>query len=217
MLRFLDQEQDDNSDQVAGLNLGGLYQKADKAMGGWLPGGGTGNPLSKPVRQVIQAATKPPVAELKKPPVPYQRIPGATNDSPALKPDGSLTKEGKEVLRQLGSTATTTNKLSETNPLAQIGATMGYPNAAHANPFKNQIYLPDGLNDLTTFAHEVGHLNQNQRKGNRPPLEGVLGQALSAPAAAIKKATGGELSPFSQLLAPLRILGGGITAYSDAH
>lgn len=64
MLRLIDQKPGDNysSDQVAGLNLRGLYQKADKALGGWLPGGGTGNPLSKPVRQATQKATNAPRA-----------------------------------------------------------------------------------------------------------------------------------------------------------
>lgn len=55
MLRFIDQEDDNYTpDQVAGLDLGGLYQKADKALGGWLPGGGTANPLSKPVRETAK-------------------------------------------------------------------------------------------------------------------------------------------------------------------
>lgn len=61
MLRFIDQPDDNYSaDQVAGLNLGGLYQQADKALGGWLPGGGTANPLSKPVRQATQAVQRAP-------------------------------------------------------------------------------------------------------------------------------------------------------------
>ena len=56
MLRFIDLEDEGYSpDQVAGLNLRGLYQQADKALGGWLPGGGTGNPLSNPVRQAAEA------------------------------------------------------------------------------------------------------------------------------------------------------------------
>jgi len=61
MLRFIDQEDDDYSaDQVARLNLGGLYQQADKALGGWLPGGGVANPLSKPIRQATQAIQEAP-------------------------------------------------------------------------------------------------------------------------------------------------------------
>lgn len=219
-LRLIDQEQDDNysSDQVAGLDLGGLYQQADKALGGWLPGGGTGNVLSKPVRQLINAASTAPVAKLKPLAQPYQRIPSARPESPALTPQGNLTKEGKEVLRQLGINASVTNKLSETNPVAQIGAEFGYLGAAHANPFKNQIYIPNSnLNTLAVLTHEAGHLDQKQRSGKRPPLEGIFGQALNVPATAVKEATGGELSPFAQLLAPLRILGGGLTAYSDAH
>lgn len=61
MLRFIDQEDDnDSADQVAGLNLGGLYQQADKALGGWLPGGGVANPLSKPIRQATQAIQEAP-------------------------------------------------------------------------------------------------------------------------------------------------------------
>lgn len=204
--------------QVAGLDSRGLYQKADKALGGWLPGGGTGNALSKPTRQLVNAVTNPPVAKLKQLDKPYQRIPNARADSPALTPQGSLTKEGKEVLRQLGIQPRVTNKLSETNALAQIGFELGYINAAHANPFENEIYIPNSsLNTLAVLAHEAGHLDTKQRSGNRPPLEGVLGQALDVPAAAVKGITGGELSPFAQLLAPLRILGGGITAYSDAH
>lgn len=67
MLRFVDQEQDDNfsADQVAGLDLRGLYQKADKAMGGWLPGGGTGNPLSGPARQAASSVKKAPLTAAK--------------------------------------------------------------------------------------------------------------------------------------------------------
>jgi len=61
MLRFIDLEDEGYSpDQVAGLNLRGLYQQADKALGGWLPGGGTGNPLSNPVRQATQAIKNAP-------------------------------------------------------------------------------------------------------------------------------------------------------------
>lgn len=221
MLRFIDQPDDNYSaDQVAGLNLRGLYQQADKALGGWLPGGGTANPLSKPARQLIETVTKPPIAELNPPEKPYTRLQNtkATPQSPALTPQGQLTPEAKQVLGQLGITANVTNKLSETNPLAQIGAELGYLNAAHANPFKNQIYIPNSnLNTLTTLAHEAGHLDRVRRKGGRPPLEGVFGQAINMPAAAVKQGTGGELSPFAQLLAPLRILGGGLTAYSDAH
>ena len=218
-LVFIDREEDNySSDQVAGLDLKGLYQKADQALGGWLPGGGTGNPLSKPVRQLINTASTAPVAKLKPLAQPYQRIPNAEPDSPALTPQGNLTKEGKEVLKQLGINASVTNRLSETNPVAQVGFELGYINAAHANPFKNQIYIPNSsLNTLAVLAHEAGHLDQEQRSGKRPPLEGVFGQALNVPATAVKEATGGELSPFAQLLAPLRILGGGLTAYSDAH
>jgi hypothetical protein len=219
MLRYIDQEDDNySSDQVAGLDLRGLYQKADKALGGWLPGGGTGNPLSKPVQQAVKAVTTPPVAELKPLNKPYARIPGAKPEDPALTPEGALTKGGKEVLKQLGINPSVTSKLAETNPIAQLGAEMGYLGAAHANPFKNQIYIPNSnLNTLAVLAHEAGHLDQKQRSGKRPPLEGVFGQALNVPATAVKEATGGELSPFAQLLAPLRILGGGLTAYSDAH
>lgn len=42
-----------------------LYQRADKALGGWLPGGGTGNPLSKPVRQIASVVDKAPVIAAK--------------------------------------------------------------------------------------------------------------------------------------------------------
>ena len=221
MLRFIDQPDDNYSaDQVAGLNLRGLYQQADKALGGWLPGGGTANPLSKPVRQAVEKVTQAPIAELKPPKKPYTRIENtkATPRSPAMTPEGQLTPEAKQILGQLGITANVTNNLSKTNPLAQVGAEMGYLNAAHANPFKNQIYIPNSsLNTLVTLAHEAGHLDQERRQGNRPPLEGIFGQALNVPAATVKQATGGELSPFAQLLAPLRILGGGLTAYSDAH
>jgi hypothetical protein len=221
-LTFVDKPEDNYSpDQVAGLNLGGLYQQADKALGGWLPGGGTANPLSKPLRQAVQVLTTAPVATVKPPDRPFKPIKGATRDTPAVDQRGNLTKEGKEVLAQLGITANVTGNMSETNPLAQIGAKLSpiYAGAAHANPFENEIYIPPagGLNNLAVLAHEAGHLDKSRRKGNRPPLEGVLGQAINMPAAALKQATGGDLSPFAQLLAPLRILGGGVTAYSDAH
>lgn len=66
-LRLIDQEQDENysSDQVAGLDLRGLYQQADKALGGWLPGGGTGNPLSKPVQQATTQIRQAPAKAAK--------------------------------------------------------------------------------------------------------------------------------------------------------
>ena len=65
-LVFIDREEDNySSDQVAGLDLRGLYQKADQALGGWLPGGGTGNPLSKPVRQAAAAVKQAPAASAK--------------------------------------------------------------------------------------------------------------------------------------------------------
>jgi hypothetical protein len=66
MLRYIDQEDDNySSDQVAGLDLRGLYQQADKALGGWLPGGGTGNALSKPVQQAASAARQAPATAAK--------------------------------------------------------------------------------------------------------------------------------------------------------
>jgi hypothetical protein len=198
---------------------GDIWRQADRATGGWLPGGGTANPLSRPVSQAIQALSRPPVATVKPSPTTFTRIAGASPDSPALDPRGNLTKEGKEVLRQLGTDASVTNNIDETNPLAQIGAKhFGYFSAAHANPFKNQIYIPNsGLNRLSILAHEAAHLDESRRVGQRPPLEGVLGQSLNVPAEKVKYITGGELSPFAQLLAPFRIAGGALTAYSDAH
>lgn len=66
MLRFIDQEEDNYSaDQVAGLDLRGLYQQADKALGGWLPGGGTGNPLSKPAQQAVTQIKEAPAKAAK--------------------------------------------------------------------------------------------------------------------------------------------------------
>ena len=42
-------------------DLGQAYQSADRALGGWLPGGGTANPLSDTVRPVLDAL---PTAEI---------------------------------------------------------------------------------------------------------------------------------------------------------
>lgn len=45
------------------------YTKADEAVGGWLPGGGSSNPLSAPVRQVLQYRDilRNPITQLKNP------------------------------------------------------------------------------------------------------------------------------------------------------
>lgn len=198
---------------------GDIWRQADRAVGGWLPGGGVANPLSKPVSQAIQALSQPPVARVKPSTTTFTRIAGASPATPALDPRGNLTEEGKEVLRQLGINASVTNNIDVTNPLAQIGAKhFGYFAAAHANPFTNQIYIPNSnLNRLSVLAHEAAHLDKLRRVDQRPPLEGVLGQAINVPAEKAKYITGGEFSPFAQFLAPFRIAGGALTAYSDAR
>lgn len=192
--------------------VGSGYRKADKRLGGWLPGGGTASPLTS----TLQRGLTEPRSKLLPSSKPYTQILGATVDSPALNAEGQLTPQAANMLRQLGISANVTGNVKETNPIAILGEHFGYLGAAHANPLKNQIYLPSNFNNLTTLAHEAGHLDKNRRVNSRPIFEGILGQAIDAPAAAIKNLTGGELSPFSQTLAPFRIAGGLATALSDA-
>ena len=193
-------------------NLLNFYRQADKKLGGWLPGGGTASPVTTKIQRVLAE----PRSQLLPPPKPYTRIAGANPLSPALDPKGQITPQATEMLKQLGISASITGNVNETNPVAILGERFGYLGAAHANPFKNQIYLPGNMNTLSTLAHEAGHLDKNRRAGSRPISEGILGQAIDIPAAAIKGLTGGESSPFAQTLAPFRLAGGLLTALSDA-
>lgn len=192
--------------------VGKSYKEADKRLGGWLPGGGT----ASPVTTKFQRALAEPRSQLLPSPKPYTQIAGATVDSPALNAKGQLTPQAAQMLRQLGISANVTGDVSKTNPIAIIGEHLGYLGAAHANPLTNQIYLPGNFNNLTTLAHEAGHLDKSRRAGSRPIFEGILGQVIDTPAAVAKNLTGGELSPFSQVLAPFRLAGGLATALSDA-
>jgi len=188
------------------------YRQADKQLGGWLPGGGT----ASPVTAKLQRALTEPHSQLLSSPKPYTRIAGANFLSPALDARGQATPQAIDMLRQLGISANITGNVNETNPVAILGERLGYLGAAHANPLKNQIYLPGNLNTLSTLAHEAGHLDKSRRAGSRPIFEGILGQAMDVPAAVVKGLTGGELSPFAQTVAPFRIAGGLATALSDA-
>jgi hypothetical protein len=193
--------------------VGQRYKEADKAAGGWLPGGGTASPITTKLQRVLAE----PRTQLLSSPRPYTRIAGANPLSPVFDPKGQITPQAAEMLKQLGSSASVTRNINETNPVALLGEKFGYAAAAHANPFKNQIYLPVGShNTLSTLAHEAGHLDKSRRTGFRPMSEGIGGQILDVPAAAIKGLTGGEFSPFSQTLAPFRLAGGMLTALSDA-
>lgn len=231
-LRFIDQEdqspQGDNysPDMVAGLDLRGLYRQADKALGGWLPGGGTANPLSKPVRQAVQTLGDPvgaaeknaTVARPKPAARPYQRIPGATPSTPALDAKGNLTKEGKALLAQLGINPSIVTDINQTNPVSVAQARLfpEYGGRAHANPMANQIYLPiDRYNNtLAVLAHEGAHINRSRSPA---PVEGMFGRLPGDVARGLKAATGGDFSPAAGPLAPLRIAGGFLTARSDAR
>jgi hypothetical protein len=192
--------------------VGKNYKEADKRLGGWLPGGGTASPVTTKLQRVLAE----PRSQLLPSPKPYTQIAGATVDTPALNAKGQLTPQAADMLRQLGISANLTGDVNKTNPIAIIGEHFGYFGAAHANPFNNQIYLPGNFNNLTTLAHEAGHLDKSRRAGSRPIFEGIFGQVIDTPAAAAKNLTGGELSPFSQVLAPFRIAGGLATALSDA-
>lgn len=54
--------QQKNESPVAGLTrmAGSLWSQADRALGGWLPGGGTANPLSPTVRSAASAVSQAP-------------------------------------------------------------------------------------------------------------------------------------------------------------
>jgi hypothetical protein len=193
--------------------VGSGYKEADKRLGGWLPGGGT----ASPVTARFQRALAEPRSQLLPAAKPFTRIAGANPLSPAINSKtGQITPEASEMLRQMGISTTVTQNINETNPIAILGQHLGYIGAAHANPLKNQIYLPGGMNNLTVLAHEAGHLDKKRRADNRPIFEGILGQAIDTPATLIKKITGGEFSPLAQPLAPFRLAGGLATALSDA-
>lgn len=199
---------------------GDLWHSADRATGGWLPGGGTASPLTRSVQNLNRFISKVPQAEVTPFAQKFNRIPGAEPDSPVWDyKTRSLTPEARSVLQQLGQNPDVTWDINKTNPVAKIGDFLGYPAATtgHANPLKNQIFLPLSTgSDLKTLIHEAGHLDTKQRLKGRPIYEGILGQAIDTPAAAVKAVTGGELSPFKGTLAPFRMAGGLLTGLSDA-
>lgn len=203
-------------------NVAQRYSAVDKVTGGWLPGGGTASPVTRAAQDLNRVVSTAPQAQVKPFSQKFKPIPGATPDSPAWDMQTrTLTPQAKDVLRQLGQNPDVTWDLNKTNPVAQLGNELGYPawGVAHANPLKNQIYIPlstGKISNLATLIHEAGHLNTSQRTGFRPPFEGIFGQALDIPAAAIKEATGGEFSPLKGVLAPARMAGGLLTAFSDA-
>jgi len=213
----------DGVQRFAGQVLGQAqrsYSALDRASGGWLPGGGTASPLTRSAQDVNRFVNTVPQAQVKPFSQEFKNIQGATPNSPVWDyQTRTLTPQAKEVLRQLGQNPDVTWDLNKTNPVAQLGDKLGYSSGmtAHANPLKNQIFMPlSTTSDLKTLIHEAGHLNTSQRTGIRPPFEGIFGQILATPAAAIKEVTGGELSPFRPLLAPLRMAGGLLMAHSDA-
>jgi len=200
---------------------GEIWGKADRALGGWLPGGGTASPLTRSAQQFGKFVNTVPQADLKAPAQPFTRIPGATPASPVWDiKTRTLTPEAKEVLRQLNQSADVTWDINKTNPVAQIGSQIGAYHkdmTAHANPLKNQIYIPlANLNTLETLIHEAGHLDRDRRSSSRPFTEGILGQTIDTPVSFLREATGGEMSPFKGHLAPFRMAGGLLTALSDA-
>lgn len=199
---------------------GQVWGQADRAVGGWLPGGGTASPLTRSAQQLDRFVNTVPQATLKPPAQVFKNIPGATPDSFVWDFNTrTLTPQAKEVLRQLGQSPDVTWDINKTNPVAQIGDQLGYGAAmtAHANPFKNQIFMPlSNRSDLRTLIHEAGHLDRTRRSVPRPVTEGILGQALDTPASFLREATGGDLSPLKGTLAPFRLAGGLLTALSDA-
>ena len=201
---------------------GEIWGQADRALGGWLPGGGTASPLTRSAQQFGKFVNTVPQANLRAPAQPFTRIPGATPNSPVWDiKTRTLTPEAKEVLRQLNQSPDVTWDINKTNPVAKIGSEIGAYHkdmTAHANPLKNQIYLPlTNLNSLRTLIHEAGHLDRTRRSSSRPFTEGILGQAIDTPASFLREATGGEMSPFKGHLAPFRMAGGFLTALSDAR
>lgn len=203
----------------------GILQAIDRALGGWLPGGGTGNPLSTPARRAVQALGDPTNAALRNAPVsqpkpaarPYQRIPGATPNTPAVDAKGNLTEAGRAVLSQLGINPSIVTNIRQTNPLAIAASALipEYRNRAHANPIENEIFMPNSpSNRLAVLAHEAAHLDRSRSPA---PLEGILGRVPTGIALGLRDATGGDFSPVAGLLAPLRIAGGFLTAKSDAR
>ena len=196
------------------------YKQLDEQLGGWLPGGGTASPLTRSAQQLDRFTSTVPQATLKPPTQGFKNIPGATPDSYVWDFNTrTLTPQAKEVLRQLGQSPDVTWDINKTNPVAQIGSQLGYAAelTAHANPFKNQIFMPlSSGSNLKTLIHEAGHLDRTRRSSPRPVTEGILGQVLDTPAAFLREATGGDLSPLKGTLAPFRLAGGLLTALSDA-
>lgn len=199
---------------------GQVWGQADRALGGWLPGGGTASPVTRHVQQLGKFVNTVPQANLKPSAQGFRRIPGATPNSPVWNYETrTLTPEAKKVLSQLGQSPDVTWDINKTNPIAQLGSQLGYGDmfTAHANPFKNQIFMPlSNRSDLTTLIHEAGHLDRTRRSAARPVTEGILGQAIDTPASFLREATGSDLSPLKGTLAPFRIAGGLLTALSDA-
>ena len=178
-----------------------LYNKADEAVDGWLPGGSKQSPVGR-TYQENRANPGYGVKEPKKqPPTP------ASSQAPAFDGGGNLTPQAQEMIERYAPAGTTVTQ-DQSFPGSQLLGPR-YEQSSYAVPGVNQINLSgDDGNTISVLAHEIGHLEGDFRPSR---AVGVLGRTLTESTEGLK-----DLPVVGPAIAPIRAAGGLIRAYGDA-
>ena len=176
-----------------------LYNKADEAVDGFLPGGSKQSPIGR----TYQENRANPGYTVQEP----KPRPQSTADpqAPAFDESGSLTPQAQEMIDDYAPSGTTVTR-NKSFPGSQLLGPR-YEQSSYAVPGLDQINLGEGGNSMNVLAHEIGHLD-----GFRPSKAvGVLGRTLTESTEGIK-----DLPVVGPAIAPIRAAGGLIRAYGDA-